>query len=310
MSAAPTTPPPATTPRLRWALADGLAVARRNLTHVRHVPEKLLDVTLQPIMFVLLFAYVFGGVHRRSRRQLPRVPHGRHLRPDPGLRGSTAPRRHRRRHAKGIVDRFRSLPMARSAVLSAATLADLATAARPDGPRRHRPGGRLAHPRGVARHGRRLRPAPALRLRDELARHAPRPVVRSPEAAQGVVFIVDLPADVRRQHVRAHRRHADRAAASRRVEPHQRRHRRLRDLFGNPRRSRPTPSWPLEHPVLAALLWSSGSSGCSRRWPCGATARRPRAERGTLRTPPMPVPGRAADADAEAVGRYRREREG
>ena len=35
--------------------------ARRNLEHIRQIPEKLLDVTMQPLMFVLLFAYVFGG---------------------------------------------------------------------------------------------------------------------------------------------------------------------------------------------------------------------------------------------------------
>ena len=38
------------------------SLAGRNLEHVRQIPEKLLDVTLQPLMFVLLFAYVFGGV--------------------------------------------------------------------------------------------------------------------------------------------------------------------------------------------------------------------------------------------------------
>ena len=37
-------------------------LARRNLAHVRQIPEKLIDVTLQPLMFVLLFAFVFGGV--------------------------------------------------------------------------------------------------------------------------------------------------------------------------------------------------------------------------------------------------------
>ena len=35
--------------------------ARRNVEHIRQIPEKLLDVTLQPLMFVLLFAFVFGG---------------------------------------------------------------------------------------------------------------------------------------------------------------------------------------------------------------------------------------------------------
>ena len=49
-------------PRLRWRLSDSLLLARRNLAHVREIPEKLIDVTFQPLMFVLLFGYVFGGV--------------------------------------------------------------------------------------------------------------------------------------------------------------------------------------------------------------------------------------------------------
>ena len=47
--------------RLRFGLSDSLVLARRNLSHIRQIPEKLLDVTVQPLMFVLLFAYVFGG---------------------------------------------------------------------------------------------------------------------------------------------------------------------------------------------------------------------------------------------------------
>ena len=41
--------------------SDTLVFARRNIEHVRQIPEKLLDVTIQPIMFVLLFGFVFGG---------------------------------------------------------------------------------------------------------------------------------------------------------------------------------------------------------------------------------------------------------
>src|SRR4051794_19556986 len=48
--------------RLRHLVSDSLVIARRNLGHVRQIPEKLIDVTLQPLMFVLLFAFVFGGV--------------------------------------------------------------------------------------------------------------------------------------------------------------------------------------------------------------------------------------------------------
>ena len=42
-------------------LADSTIFARRNLEHIRQVPEKLTNVTIQPLMFVVLFAYVFGG---------------------------------------------------------------------------------------------------------------------------------------------------------------------------------------------------------------------------------------------------------
>ena len=46
---------------LRWLIADTLVFARRNLSHVKELPEKLIEVTIQPVMFVMLFAYVFGG---------------------------------------------------------------------------------------------------------------------------------------------------------------------------------------------------------------------------------------------------------
>ena len=42
-------------------LADTWVYARRNLEQIRQIPEKLLDVTIQPLMFTVLFAYVFGG---------------------------------------------------------------------------------------------------------------------------------------------------------------------------------------------------------------------------------------------------------
>jgi hypothetical protein len=41
--------------------SDSMVYAARNIAHIRQIPEKLLDVTVQPLMFVLLFAYVFGG---------------------------------------------------------------------------------------------------------------------------------------------------------------------------------------------------------------------------------------------------------
>ena len=47
--------------RLRWAVADTLTITKRNLIAYTRIPESLFFSTLQPIMFVLLFRYVFGG---------------------------------------------------------------------------------------------------------------------------------------------------------------------------------------------------------------------------------------------------------
>lgn len=106
--------------------ADTLVFARRNLAHIRQIPEKLLDVTLQPIMFVLLFAFVFGGVIA--------VPGGNYREYliagilvqtiafgmiGPGTSLATD-------LTEGVVDRFRTLPIARSAFLLGHMLAEFA----------------------------------------------------------------------------------------------------------------------------------------------------------------------------------------
>ncbi len=108
------------------ALGDGVTIARRNLTHVRHVPEKLLDVTFQPLIFVILFTYVFG-----SAIKVPGVSYHEYLMGGIFVQTvafasmntaiSVADDMH-----KGVIERFRALPMARSAVLTGRTGADLA----------------------------------------------------------------------------------------------------------------------------------------------------------------------------------------
>ena len=114
--------------RLRWHVLDTLVLARRNLTHVRQIPEKLIDVTLQPVMFVLLFAYVFGGViHVPGGSYRAYVLGGVAVQTavfgmmSPGVSIATDLR-------EGIVDRFSSLPIARSAYLLGHMLAELAAA--------------------------------------------------------------------------------------------------------------------------------------------------------------------------------------
>src|SRR5437879_11511564 len=52
--------PPAR-PRLYWTIADALVLAKRHLIQIPRIPEELIFATIQPIMFVLLFRYVFGG---------------------------------------------------------------------------------------------------------------------------------------------------------------------------------------------------------------------------------------------------------
>ena len=73
-----------------WWTHDSWEMVRRNLIHIKRTPELLLDVTLSPIMFVLLFSVVFGGRHqcRRRRREdgLHELPDGGHLRADDRIR--------------------------------------------------------------------------------------------------------------------------------------------------------------------------------------------------------------------------------
>jgi ABC-2 type transport system permease protein len=131
VSAATTTSRPAPAAgTLSSAARDGLIIMWRNLKRIPRIPELAIFAILQSIMFVVLFAYVFGGAI-----PLPGYP------PDPkyyreylmpGIfaqtivfaAGTTAIGM-ADDIGKGIIDRFRSLPMARSAVLSGRSLADV-----------------------------------------------------------------------------------------------------------------------------------------------------------------------------------------
>ncbi|MCW2541529.1 MAG: ABC-type multidrug transport system, permease component [Frankiales bacterium] len=108
------------------AVADGAIVAKRNLIKIKRVPDLLVFSTLSPIMFILLFAYVFG-----SAITVPGVSYREFL--IPGIFAQTVIFGATVTGAgladdiqKGIVDRFRSLPMSRSAVLVGRTSSDVA----------------------------------------------------------------------------------------------------------------------------------------------------------------------------------------
>ena len=113
--------------RLRWAVADSLVIARRNLMRVPRSPELLVFMTIQPVMFVTLFVYVFGGAIATPGLDyvdflLPGI-----LVQSIAFGGSLTGVGLAEDLQKGLTDRFRSLPMARSAVLTGRTAADIAT---------------------------------------------------------------------------------------------------------------------------------------------------------------------------------------
>jgi ABC-2 type transport system ATP-binding protein len=113
---------------IRSAVTDAGVVTTRNLRHFIRQPQLLIFSTIQPIMFVLLFAYVFGGAVQGS---LP----GGVMYIDfllPGIFVQSVAFRATQTAVglsedleRGVVDRFRSMPMARSAVLLGRTVADL-----------------------------------------------------------------------------------------------------------------------------------------------------------------------------------------
>ncbi len=110
------------------AIADTLVLARRNLLRIPRAPDLLVGYTVQPVMFVLLFVYVFGGAI-----QVPAEYDGYADFLMPGIivqtmafGGFVTAIGLAEDLKKGLIDRFRSLPMARSAVLAGRTTSDIA----------------------------------------------------------------------------------------------------------------------------------------------------------------------------------------
>jgi ABC transporter DrrB family efflux protein len=111
----------------RWAVTDTLAISRRNLLVWMRVPAYIVFTVIQPVIFVLMFRYVFGGAIA--------VPYkgGYVSFLMPGIIGQTAAFATfgtaialAQELQKGVIDRLRSMPMARSAVLAGRLVADTA----------------------------------------------------------------------------------------------------------------------------------------------------------------------------------------
>ena len=111
--------------RARWAVSDTLTITRRNLLVWLRVPAYMVFTVIQPVIFVLMFRYVFGGAI-----QIPGgIPYVDFL--IPGIIAQTAAFATfgtaialAQELKKGVIDRLRSMPMARSAVLTGRLTAD------------------------------------------------------------------------------------------------------------------------------------------------------------------------------------------
>ncbi|MGK5629081.1 ABC transporter permease [Streptomyces sp. URMC 123] len=266
MSALTDTAPGRPLPRARGGVGqsvrDSLVVAQRNLIRMARIPEMIIFGLIQPIMFVVLFSYVFGGS----------ISVGGNLSPDvyreflmagifaqtvtfatAGAGAGIADDMH-----KGLIDRFRSLPMARGAVLTGRTLADLvqtaltlvvlAVVALIVGWRVHENIGKV-----LAGFGLLLLFGYAFSWIGALIGLS----VRTPEAATsgGLIWLFPLTfisnAFVPSTNMPAVLRHiAEWNPFSATVQA-------CRELFGNLPAGYPVPdAWPMQHPVLASVLWS------------------------------------------------------
>ena len=242
-------------------LGDVWVLTRRSLARIRREPETLSDVTIQPVMFVLMFAYVFGGAigglggGDKYHSYLIGGMLGMTLaQTAPGTAVAIVSDME-----TGLIDRFRSLPMSRAAVLTARTIADLFTQVI---------GGVVIALVGLAI-GWRIHngagdaiEAFALALLFGYAFTwlgvCLGMVLRSPEAAQQTGFIIFLPLTFISsafvptqsmpgwlQPVAEWNPMSSLAAA-------------CRSLFGNPNPATQVHAWPTQHPELAVVCWSLG----------------------------------------------------
>ncbi|MFF4132601.1 ABC transporter permease [Streptomyces mirabilis] len=256
---------PATAPQgaVVQSVRDSLVIARRNVIRMTRIPEMVIFGLIQPIMFVVLFSYVFGGSINVPGAGLSPSGYREFLMAGifaqtvtfatAGAGAGIADDMH-----KGLIDRFRSLPMARGAVLTGRTLADLvqtaltlvvlAVVAVLVGWRTHENFGKV-----LAGFGLLLLLGYAFSWIGALIGLS----VRTPEAATsgGLIWLFPLTfisnAFVPSENMPAFLRTiANWNPFSATVQA-------CRQLFGNLPTGYPVPdAWPMQHPVWASLLWS------------------------------------------------------
>jgi ABC transporter DrrB family efflux protein len=243
--------------RIGGLAADSIVLARRNLAHVRQTPEKLIDVTVQPLMFVLLFAVVFGGViHIPSGSYREYLVGGVLVQTvafgivGPAMSIATD-------LTEGIVDRFRTLPIAPASFLVGHVIAELAAAM---------VGIAVMLLAGVAV-GWRVEsgPAQALAALALLALFALAMLwlglligvsVRTPDAVTGIAFSVLFPLTFVSNAFVPAGGLPDWLRTVAEWNPISVMAAAVRTLFGNPTALPPDAAWPLQHPVVTAVAWS------------------------------------------------------
>ena len=239
-------------------LSDVWVLTKRSIARIRNEPETLSDVTIQPVLFVLMFAYVFGGAIGVGGGNYHEYLIGGMLgmglaQTAPGTAVAVVSDM-----STGLIDRFRSLPMSRAAVLTARTIADLLTqvigaaaialVGLAIGWRIHTGAGDAIEAFALAL---------LFGYAFTWAGVCLGMVLRSPEAAQQSGFIIFLPLTFISsafvptqsmpgwlQPVAVWNPMSSLAAA-------------CRHLFGNPNPAALVHAWPAQHPELAVVCWSA-----------------------------------------------------
>ncbi len=109
-----------------WALSDSWVLIKRSIMHITKSPDQLLAAVLQPIMFTVLFLYVFGGAIKTGGTSYVNFLIAGILVQTAAFGATTTALGVAEDMQKGIIDRFKSLPMLSSAVLTGHVVADLA----------------------------------------------------------------------------------------------------------------------------------------------------------------------------------------
>jgi ABC-2 type transport system permease protein len=262
---APGTPSETTVGRnpLTLFVTDVWVLTKRSLIRIRREPETLSDVTIQPVLFVLMFAYVFGGAIGGSGIGGSGNYHAYLIGGMLGMSlAQTAPGTAVAIVSDmetGLIDRFRSLPMSRAAVLTARTIADLLTQVI---------GASVVALVGLAI-GWRINgtagqaiEAFALALLFGYAFTwvgvTLGMVLRSPEAAQQTGFIIFLPLTFISSAFVPTQSMPGWLQPVAEWNPMSSLATACRQLFGNPNPAASVHVWPEQHPELAVLCWAAG----------------------------------------------------